>query len=75
MKTESEQLGEFFKNNSGYTRLLRGIKNKYIQLGEIKGNVIINNPSNIEKQVLSGLMKKDYSRNKSISINKTFFYK
>ena len=69
MKTESEQLGEFFKNNSGYTRLLRGIKNKYIQLGEIKGNVIINNPSNIEKQVLSGLMKKDYSRNKSISIN------
>lgn len=69
MRTESKQLAKYFKGNSGYIRLLKGIKNKYIQLGEIKGNVIISNPNNVEKQVLSGLMKKDYSKNKSISIN------
>ncbi|MFR8233296.1 MAG: TIGR02679 domain-containing protein [Clostridia bacterium] len=69
MGLKSKQLAEYFKSNSGYTRLLKGIKNKYINLGEIKGNVIINNPSELERQVFSGLMKKDYSKNKSISIN------
>lgn len=69
MKLESKQLAEYFKSNSGYTRLLKGIKNKYINLGEIKGNVVINNPNESERQALSGLMKKDYSKNKSISIN------
>lgn len=69
MGLKSKQLAEYFKSNSGYTRLLKEIKNKYINLGEIKGNVIINNPSELERQVFSGLMKKDYSKNKSISIN------
>lgn len=69
MGLKSKQLAEYFKSNPGYTRLLKGIKNKYINLGEIKGNVIINNPSELERQVFSGLMKKDYSKNKSISIN------
>lgn len=69
MDSQSKQLSKYFKENIGYRRLLKGIKNKYISLGEIKGNVIINNPDKIEKQVLSGLMKKDYSKNKSISIN------
>lgn len=68
-KLESKQLAEYFKTNAEYKRLLNGIKNKYISLGEIKGNVIINNPNKLEKQFLSGLMKKDYSKNKSISIN------
>ena len=45
MGLKSKQLAEYFKSNPGYTRLLKGIKNKYINLGEIKGNVIINNPS------------------------------
>lgn len=69
MKEESKQIAEYFKEKSAYKRLLKGIKNKYISLGEIKGNVIINNPDKAERQALSGLMKKDYSRNKSISIN------
>ncbi len=71
MKTnlQSKQIAEYFKENPKYKRLLKGIKNKYIQLGKIKGNVIINNPDKDEKQLLSGLMKKDYSKNKSISIN------
>lgn len=66
---QSKQLAQYFKEKDEYKRLLKGIKDKYISLGEIKGNVIINNPDKIEKQGLSGLMKKDYSNNKSISIN------
>lgn len=69
MEIESEQLAQYFKSNAGYTRLLNGIKNKYIHLGEIKGNVVINNPNEVERQALSGLMKKDYTKNKSICIN------
>jgi len=69
MNLQAKKIAEYFKANSEYKRLLKGIKNKYIQLGEIKGNVIINNPDKDERQTLSGLMKKDYSKNKSISIN------
>ena len=64
-----EQASAYFKENQGYTRLFKGIKSKYISLGQIKGNVIISNPTEIEKQAISGLMKKDYSKNKTISIN------
>ena len=38
---ESKQLAQYFKAKPEYARLLKGIKNKYISLGEIKGNVII----------------------------------
>lgn len=66
---QSKQLAEYFRQRPEYKRLLNGIKNKYISYGEIKGNVVINNPDKLEKDALSGLMKKDYSKNKSISIN------
>lgn len=69
VKIQSKKMAEYFKTKAEYKRLLKGIKSKYISLGEIKGNVIINNPDKSEKQALSGLMKKDYSKNKSISIN------
>lgn len=64
-----EEAVQYFKNNNGYLRLLNGLKNKYISYGEIKGNVVISNPTDEEKQALSGLMKRDYSRNKTININ------
>lgn len=69
MDSESKQMAEFLKENPAYKRLLKGIRNKYISLGEIKGNVVITNPDKAEQQALSGLMKKDYSKNKTISIN------
>ena len=65
----AKEMAEYFKNEQAYKRLLNGIKSKYINLGEIKGNVIIKNLDKAEAQALSGLMKKDYSKNKSISIN------
>ncbi len=64
-----EEAVEYFKNDNGYLRLLKGIKNKYVSYGEMKGNVIITNPTKDERQALSGLMKKDYSKNKTITIN------
>ena len=69
---EYDKLNEavkYFKNNDGYNRLFKEMKNKYISLGEIKGNIIITKPTKIEKQYLSGLMKKDYSKNSTITIN------
>lgn len=69
MKIEEENALKYFKENIGYRRLFKNLKEKYISYGEIKGNIIINKPSNEEKQALSGLMKKDYSRNLSITIN------
>ncbi len=60
---------EYFKKNVGYDRLFKSMKNKYVSYGEVKGNIIINNPTEIEKQALSGLMKKDFSKNLSITIN------
>ena len=69
---EYDKLNEaikYFKNNEGYNRLFKAMKNKYISLGEIKGNIIITKPTSPEKQYLSGLMKKDYSKNSTISIN------
>ena len=41
---------KYFKENIGYERLFKSIKNKYISFGEIKGNVIITNPTKLEKQ-------------------------
>ena len=66
---KSEEGAKFFKENEGYTRLFKAIKNKYISLGEIKGNIRVTKPTYIEKQALSGLMKKDYSRNTTITIS------
>ena len=64
---ELEEAVNYFKQNEGYTKLFKNIRNKYINSGEIKGNIIITNLTDIERQMLSGLMKKDYSRNKQIT--------
>lgn len=69
MNEMAKQMAKYFKEKPEYKRLLNGIKSKYINFGEIKGNVVIKNPDNAEAEALSGLMKKDYSKNKSISIN------
>lgn len=64
-----KEASKYFKENKGYVRLFKALKNKYVSLGEIKGNVTITNPEELEKQALSGLMKKDYSKNRSINIS------
>lgn len=70
---KDEVLGEaveYFKSNKGFKRMMEKIKNKYISFDrETPGNIIIENPSKEEKDAISGFMKKDYSRNKSITIS------
>ena len=63
------EMEKFHNNSLNEFEKLESIKEKYVSLGDIKGNVVISKPTIIEKQALSGLMKKDYSRNLSISIN------
>ncbi len=65
----------YFKSNIGFTRFMEKTKSKYESLGKISGTIVINNPTNMERQALSGFMKKDYSRNKSISIDLVRFSK
>lgn len=61
---------EYFKSNKGFKRMMEKMKNKYLSFDrETPGNIIIENPSKEEKDAISGFMKKDYARNKSITIS------
>jgi len=65
-----EEATEYFKSNKGFKRMMEKMKNKYLSFDrETPGNIIIENPSKVEKDAISGFMKKDYSRNKSITIS------
>lgn len=65
-----EEAVAYFKQNNGFTRFLKKMQEKYYSFErETPGTVIIGNPTREEKEALSGFMKKDYSRNKNITIN------
>lgn len=61
---------QYFKSNKGFARMLEKMKNKYTSFDrETPGNIIIDNPTKEEKDAISGFMKKDYARNKTITIS------
>ena len=65
-----EDVVQFFKENYGYDRLFKKMKLKMKSFERNNpGTVIIEKPTEAEKQALSGFMKKSYSNNKSISIS------
>lgn len=65
-----EEAVQYFKSNKGFKRMMEKMKNKYISFDrETPGNITIENPSKEEKDAISGFMKKDYARNKSITIS------
>ena len=67
---------EYFKSNHGFDRMIKKMKEKYISFErELPGTITIDNPSNEEKEALSGFMKKDYRKNKSILVNLKKFQK
>lgn len=71
-----EEAVAYFKQNNGFTRFLKKMQEKYYSFErETPGTVIIGNPTREEKEALSGFMKKDYSRNKNISISLKSFQK
>lgn len=65
-----EEAVKYFKDNRGFDRMMKKMKEKYHSFErEAPGTIVIEKPSQAEKEALSGFMKKDYSRNKNISIN------
>ena len=65
-----EEAVKYFKDNRGFDRMMKKMKEKYHSFErEAPGTIVIERPSQAEKEALSGFMKKDYSRNKNISIN------
>lgn len=71
-----EEAVNYFKSNHGFNRVMKKIKEKYSSFErEAPGTIVIEKPTTKEKDALSGFMKKDYSRNKSISISLKSFQK
>lgn len=69
------ECAEYFKSNRGFDRLFVGMREKYRSLGHAGGTVVIRNLSETERHALSGLMKRDYSRKNSATINVESFKK
>ena len=71
-----EEAVSYFKENHGYDRMLKKMVQKYKSFErELPGSIVIENPSLAEKDAISGFMKKDYSKNKNITINLKKFQK
>lgn len=58
----------YFKEQD-YKRIFEKMRAKYESFGKCEGNIILENPTQKEKQDLSGFMKKDYQKNKTITIS------
>lgn len=65
-----EEAVSYFKQNQGFDRIMKKMKSKYQSFErETPGTIIIEKPTKMEREALSGFMKKDYSKNKNISIS------
>ena len=63
-----KQAMEYFKDQE-YKRIFLKMREKYISYGNSEGNIILQNPTKAEREALIGFMKKDYSKNKTITIS------
>lgn len=60
---------EFFTSNPGFSRLLKGMLQKYQSLGRWGGSVALTALKAEEKEALSTFFRKDYSRQQSATIS------
>ena len=51
---------KYFKNNNGFYRIFYTIKLKWQKYGKISGNIKIDNPTEDEKNAISGFMGKNF---------------
>ncbi len=65
----------FFRNEKGFQRLMQGFIKNYRRLGRIGGTVKLTKLTSQEKEALSGIMGKDYSRQDSATISLADFQK
>jgi len=62
-----QQCSNYFKNNGGYNRVLKKIRDKYKSLGKIGGTIKLENLTQNEKDALTGFLGKNFYKN-SITI-------
>ncbi len=55
----------YFRENPGFHRMFRELKEKYRSFGAVGGSIQLANLQPEEKSALSGLLRKDYTRQKS----------
>ncbi|HBG01635.1 MAG TPA: hypothetical protein DDW87_08695 [Firmicutes bacterium] len=58
---------EFFRHNPGYERVFRGILARYRSLGRLGGTVTLSNLTTAEREVLSNHLRRDLSKQKTVS--------
>lgn len=75
MYNKIEECAKYFKENKGFNRLFLGFKKKIQSLGAIGGKVIIKDITIIEKEALSGVLRKDFSHIKDAEISLIKFEK
>ncbi|QAA33567.1 TIGR02679 family protein [Clostridium manihotivorum] len=61
-ETLTQQCISYFKSNAGYKRIFQRIREKYESLGSLGGTVVLTNLKEEEKEVLTGLFRKDYNK-------------
>ncbi|MCL6559451.1 MAG: TIGR02679 family protein, partial [Firmicutes bacterium] len=62
------QAVEYFKQEKGFHRLLNQCIKKYQSLGRIGGSVKLEALTDIERNALSSLLRRDYSKQKSVTV-------
>lgn len=58
----------YFKENPGFHRMLKGLREKYRSLGNFGGVIRLDNLTDLERDSLSGFFRKDYYNKRSASI-------
>lgn len=65
----------YFKANAGFTRAFTEMRRKYLGLGTVGGMVKLSQPSQNEREALSGFLRKDYAKATEISFRLADFQK
>lgn len=58
----------YFRDNAGFHRMFRELKEKYRSLGAVGGTIHLANLQPQERVALTGLMRRDYTRQKSATL-------
>ena len=65
----------YFKNKGGYNRAFEQMKKKWRHYGRSAGYIILDNPSDNEKELLGGFLGKDFNNTEKIKFSMSDFEK
>lgn len=63
------EAAEFFRAEPGFQRLIKKMINKYQSLGRLGGTVVLTNLKPAEKEALGGFLRRDLTRQDSVSVS------